>query len=42
MADHLGACAAELLPLCELIKTHVFAAKWARALRNVQNASHRE
>ncbi len=27
MADHVGACAAALLPLAELIKAHVFAAK---------------
>jgi hypothetical protein len=26
MADHVGACAAALLPLAELIKAHVFAA----------------
>jgi transposase len=25
MADHVGACAAALMPLCELIKAHVFA-----------------
>ena len=27
MADHVGACAATLRPLCELIKAHVFAAE---------------
>src|SRR5215510_13990119 len=27
MADHVGACAATLMPLYELIKTHVFAAE---------------
>jgi transposase len=27
MADHVGACAAELMPLYELIKSHVFAAE---------------
>jgi transposase len=27
MADHVGACAAELMPLYELIKAHVFAAE---------------
>ena len=27
MADHVGACAAVLTPLCELIKAHVFAAE---------------
>jgi transposase len=27
MADHVGACAATLMPLCELIKAHVFAAE---------------
>jgi transposase len=27
MADHVGACAATLLPLAELIKAHVFAAE---------------
>jgi transposase len=27
MADHVGACAATLTPLCELIKAHVFAAE---------------
>jgi transposase len=27
MADHVGACAAELMPLYELIRTHVFAAE---------------
>jgi transposase len=27
MADHVGACAATLMPLFELIKTHVFAAE---------------
>ncbi len=27
MADHVGACAAVLMPLCELIKAHVFAAQ---------------
>src|SRR5712664_769694 len=27
MADHVGACAAALLPLAELIKAHVFAAE---------------
>jgi transposase len=27
MADHVGACAAVLTPLCELIKAHVFAAQ---------------
>jgi transposase len=26
MADHVGACAATLMPLHELIKAHVFAA----------------
>ena len=27
MADHVGACAATLMPLYELIKAHVFAAE---------------
>jgi len=27
MADHVGACAATLTPLCELIKAHVFSAE---------------
>src|SRR5215468_9245240 len=27
MADHVGACAATLMPLYELIKSHVFAAE---------------
>ena len=27
MADHVGACAAALMPLYELIKSHVFAAE---------------
>ena len=27
MADHVGACAAELMPLYELIKAHVFGAE---------------
>jgi Transposase IS66 family len=27
MADHVGACAATLLPIYELIKSHVFAAE---------------
>ncbi len=27
MADHVGACTAELMPLYELIKAHVFAAE---------------
>jgi transposase len=30
MADHVGACAAALLPLAELIKAHVFADVLAR------------
>jgi transposase len=27
MADHVGACAAELMPVYELIRTHVFEAE---------------
>src|SRR5262249_60320670 len=31
MADHVGACAATLMPLYELIKSHVFAAERVHA-----------
>jgi hypothetical protein len=31
MAHHVGACAAELMPLYELIKAHVFAAERIKA-----------